>query len=400
MRILVMVNNFPWPQSIDGTFNLLHLRALRELGHEICVLRWAPWAPPLRKQWKRYRSIPDAYEYDGFRVRTLRVLIGPANLAIGSIRRQRQGAIAREIAAFTPDVVQVHGLIPAGVMALDSPVPYVLTGHGTETYKTPFLRDSLRALSHEIVTRAAFCVGVSDFVAGKLRMLGARDPRVIFNGADEDIFFPRDRVAARLELGLHPNRPTVMYAGHMLAQKGMAELQAAALALREMQPQFIFAGGNAMQPEIERTLRAAKIDALFPGVVGHEKLATLYAAADVVTLPSYAEGLPLLVCEAMCSGRAVVATNVGGIPEIVRDGETGYLIPPRDADALTDRLRRVLAGQPIRERFERAAYTFAREHLTWRVNARAYDEIYRDIVAGRYGNDGSSSALPALSTSA
>lgn len=381
MRILVMLNNFPWPDSIDGIFNWLHLRALRELGHEIRVVRWAPWSPPLRKRWQRYRSIPASYTHDGFKVQTLRVFVGPAHYGIGSINLQLRLAIAREIAAFAPEVVQVHGLIPAGVMAIDSPVPYILTGHGTETYRAPFVRENLRKVAEHVVAGAAACVGVSGFVADRLRILGATDPQVIFNGADDDVFFPRDRATARADLGLDPDAPVVMYAGHLIAQKGMDELQAAAIALRDLRAQFIFAGSGVMAEELQQTLAAAHVRAFFPGLVRQEALAAMYAAADVVALPSYAEGLPLFLCEAMNSGRAIVATRVGGIPEIVADGETGYLIEPRDSRALTARLRMILTNAALRDQFERAALNFAKTHLTWRINARQYDSLYRRVLA-------------------
>ena len=382
MRILVMVNNFPWPRSIDGIFNWLHLRAMRDLGHEIRVLRWAPWSPPLNDRWRHYRSIPSAYEHDGFPVRTFRVLIGPRHYGIGTIRYQLQTAVDREIAAFDPNIVQVHGLIPAGVMALGSKVPYVVTGHGTEAYKAPFKRESLKKVAHQVVTHAAACVGVSAFVAERLRMFGARDPRVIFNGADDAVFYPRSRSAARAELGLDAGAPTLLFAGHMLEQKGMRELLKAAFAIRNLRPQFIFAGDGELEGELRETLRSANIRALFPGVVDQRRLATMYAATDVVVLPSHAEGLPLLLCEAMCAGRAVVATRVGGIPEIVRDGETGYIVEPRDADGLARRLRDVLTDAVLRKRFEHEAFAFAREHLTWKANARAYEALY--LERGRF----------------
>jgi len=380
MRILVMVNNFPWAQSIDGIFNWLHLRALRDRGHQIRVLRWAPWAPPLRKRWMRYRSIPGEYVHDEFPVRTLRMLIGPANYGIGSIRLQSRVAVADEIASFSPDVVQVHGLLPAGVMALNATLPYVLTGHGSETYRSPFVRQSLRHLAGNILTHASACVGVSSFVADRLRVLGARDPHVIFNGADDAVFFPRDRRAARAALGFDSDAPTVLYAGHLIAQKGVRELVDAAIALRELGVQFIFAGYGVLGDELRADLAAAKVRAVFPGLVAHDVLATMYAAADVVALPSYAEGLPLLLCEAMCAGRAIVATRVGGIPEIVHDGRTGYIVEPRDAVGLTRRLRDVLTDALLQRRFERAAAAFAREHLTWKANALAYETLYRRLL--------------------
>jgi teichuronic acid biosynthesis glycosyltransferase TuaC len=381
VRILLIANNFPWAQNIDGIFNLLHARALRDRGHEVRVLRWAPWSPPLlRARWKRYRSIPSRYTIDDITVRTIRVLLGPRHRGIATLPFQARAALADEIAAFAPDVVHAHGLLPAGALALGASVPFVVTGHGSEVYRAPYSRPPLHRMAERIVARAAANVGVSNFIANHLRAFGARDARVIFNGADDRVFFPRDRAAARAALGLQPDGPTIVYAGHMYRDKGMYELLEAVRAIRDLKPQLVMAGGGELQGHLANELQSMGVDARFPGFVSHDELAPILAACDVVTLPSYAEGLPVSLCEAMCSGRAIVATRVGGIPEIVHDERTGFIVEPRDGPALADRLRRVLTDAPLKARFEAAALAFAREELTWSANARAYEATYERIL--------------------
>ena len=103
-------------------------------------------------------------------------------------------------------------------------------------------------------------------------------------------------------------------------------------------------------------------------------------AADVVTLPSYGEGLPNVVCEAMLNGNAVVATSVGGIPEIVDDGRSGLLVPAQDAQALAVALRRVASENALRAELEERALAFAREQLTWRISAQRYVKVYQRVA--------------------
>src|SRR5687768_4892209 len=105
------------------------------------------------------------------------------------------------------------------------------------------------------------------------------------------------------------------------------------------------------------------------------------AAADVFALPSWTEGFPLVVLEAMALGRPVVATAVGGTPELVADGETGLLVPPRDVAALTASLKRVLDDEGLRRRLgeagrRRVAERFSPEAMTRDVLA-VYDEVTR-----------------------
>jgi glycosyltransferase involved in cell wall biosynthesis len=109
----------------------------------------------------------------------------------------------------------------------------------------------------------------------------------------------------------------------------------------------------------------------------------MFGAADVVTLPSYNEGLPNVVCEAMLSGRAVVATTVGGIPEIVQHGCTGLLAGAGDVTGLHAALAQVAAAPEERARMEQLALEFAKDKLTWRVSARRYDEVLRQAATAR-----------------
>jgi glycosyltransferase involved in cell wall biosynthesis len=107
----------------------------------------------------------------------------------------------------------------------------------------------------------------------------------------------------------------------------------------------------------------------------------LLTASDVFAFPSHAEGLPGAVCEAMLSGRAVVASAVGGIPEIVQDGETGLLVPKANPAALAAAIQRVFADDVARAELERNARAFALKRLTWGMNAAAYDALYRETLA-------------------
>jgi glycosyltransferase involved in cell wall biosynthesis len=380
VRVLAVVNNFPVPGSIDGVFNLLALRALQERGHAVRVVRFLPWLPALRKRWDVYRDVPGSYSIDGIAVRTLRALIGPKNRGLASVAWQLRGAMARQVEAFDPDIVQVHGVLPAGLLASDVRAPIVVTGHGSDTYSLPFLRPSLETLAAGVIERAAACVGVSAFIASKMKTLGAKRPRVIFNGADDRIFFQRDREAARAALQLDPRRPVILFAARMVPEKGLAELREAVLALRDLRPQVVLAGpgdrGNTL-------FASTGIDVYAPGVVSHEELATLLAACDVFALPSHKEGLPVVLCEAMNAHRAIVATDVGGISEIVHDGESGFVIAPHNAASLARHLRLVLEDAHLRRMFERAAGAFAAKHLTWQANARAYEALYDGILRSR-----------------
>ena len=127
----------------------------------------------------------------------------------------------------------------------------------------------------------------------------------------------------------------VLFAGRLSPEKGIADLVAAAHDLP-----LVVAGDGPLRDLVP--------DAL--GFVGHDELERLYDEAAVVVLPSYREGLPLAVLEAMAHGRPVVATRVGGIPDLVEDGATGFLVEPGDVDGLRAALLRLLADPELRRR--------------------------------------------------
>jgi glycosyltransferase involved in cell wall biosynthesis len=115
-------------------------------------------------------------------------------------------------------------------------------------------------------------------------------------------------------------------------------------------------------------------------VEGAEKT-ELLGRARALALPSYSEGLPVVLLEAMASGTPCVATHVGGIPEVVKDGHTGYLIDPADRTALVDRIERLFADDAAWQRFSDAAVMSARRYDATAVSAQVVDE-YERLTAG------------------
>jgi glycosyltransferase involved in cell wall biosynthesis len=107
----------------------------------------------------------------------------------------------------------------------------------------------------------------------------------------------------------------------------------------------------------------------------------LLAALDIVAMPSRWEGLPMALLEAMAMSRAIVATRVAGIPEVIRDGENGLLVPPADPPALAAALDRLLGGGELRARLGRNALETLRRRYDVARTAREYEALYRAALA-------------------
>ena len=118
------------------------------------------------------------------------------------------------------------------------------------------------------------------------------------------------------------------------------------------------------------------------GLVPHDELAPLYERAAVMAVPSHREGFGVACAEAMAHGRPVVASAVGGLLDLVVDGETGLLVPPRDVDALRSALERLLGDAALRKRLGEAGRARIREHFTWPAVTDATIQAYEDALAG------------------
>lgn len=184
--------------------------------------------------------------------------------------------------------------------------------------------------------------------------------------------------------------PVLLYVGVLARYKGLVELCAALRALRERgrELRLVVAGGAgevgvAEADRIRDEIVAIGLGDALLGALPPEDVRRLLASADVFVLPSYWEGQPFSLLEAMAGGLAIVATRVGAIPEMVVDGESALLVPPRDADALTAALDRVLTDRDLRARLGRQARMRAERHYDVGVLARRLSCLYTSLPARR-----------------
>jgi glycosyltransferase involved in cell wall biosynthesis len=252
-------------------------------------------------------------------------------------------ARAARSASHDADVVHAHWL-PAGAVALLCGRPFVLTVHGTDVE----LARRAPWLARRILRRARAVVAVLQALARDAERLGARAVRVIPNGVD---------VPAAIEPEAHP--PEVLFAGRLSAEKGVEELVEAADGLN-----LVVAGDGPLRNRIPGAR----------GFVPAAELDRLYGRSAVVVCPSRRDGFNLVCAEAMAHGRPVVASAVGGLLDLVIDGETGIRVPPRDPVALRAAIDRLLGDADLRHRLGVAA----RDHV---VRLCDWDRIIEATIA-------------------
>jgi glycosyltransferase involved in cell wall biosynthesis len=244
------------------------------------------------------------------------------------------------------DLLHAHWLA-AGWVAARTGKPYVVQVWGTDVE----LARRAPWLARPVLRNARLVIAASTALAESARELGAAEVRVIPSGVD-----------LPAEVGEEASPPEVLYAGRLSPEKGVLELVAAADGMK-----LVVAGDGPLRPRVPGAL----------GFVPHGELQGLYARAAVVACPSRREGFGVACLEAMSHGRPVVATDVGGLRDLVVDGETGLVIPPRRPEALRAALERLLADEQLRRRLGASGRERAREHFSWQAVTDATLAAYR-----------------------
>ena len=270
-------------------------------------------------------------------------------------------ARAARRAAGEADLVHAHWL-PSGVAARATGRPYVVQLWGTDVA----LARRAPWLARPILRRARAVICPSTALAEEAERLGAREIEVIPSGVD----LPP-------ELGEEADPPEVLYAGRLSPEKGVLELVEAARDLN-----LVVAGDGPLRDRVP----------MARGFLPPDELAPLYARAAVVACPSHREGFGVACLEAMAHGRPVVASSVGGLLDLVVDGETGIHVPSGDVGALRAALERLLGDRELRRRMGEAGRRRAAERFSWDAVTRQTVELYARYAGKNPGRGGADSS--------
>lgn len=310
----------------------------------------------------RYRRIPGlvprsfisgevdtGYRLDGLDVETFsyRAITGVSRMVNGYVASR---ALTPRVRAFAPDVVLAYWVYPDGNAALRTArrigVPCVVGALGSDIHVRSGITEHL---TRSTIAQADALLTVSENMRQTaIARFGARPDKVhtIVNGFDTRVFHPRDQTAMRRKFGLEPGIRLILYVGRFVEAKGIRELIAAfqSIAANDPSARLAMVGDGVMRDDLSRIVaeRGLADKVLLPGGMEPEAVAEWIGASDVLTLPSWSEGYPNVLVEALACGRPVVATDVGGTREIV-SVSNGIMIPARDAGALASALELALA---------------------------------------------------------
>ncbi len=289
---------------------------------------------------------------------------------------------------FAPDILQTHGVKSHFLMrvsGLPKRRPWIAFHHG---YTTPDLKMRFyNQLDRWSLRAPVRIVTVSRAFERQLRAAGvsARRITVLHNAIEPDwMIGAENREAARSRLGIGKEERVVATVGRLSSEKAHVDLVRAAVKLdsldRDLPVRIVIVGEGPERSSIERLARELGISerVTLTGFLGDPR--PVYAAADVVALSSLSEGSPNALLEAMAAGVPVVATDVGGIPEIVTNEETALLVASRSPEALAGAILRVFADpEASRARADRARTLVASRHSP-AERVRKLAAIYREVA--------------------
>jgi teichuronic acid biosynthesis glycosyltransferase TuaC len=375
MKITVVTSYFPnsaRPYGGNSAFHTLRFLKPHANIEVICPHEHYPnvkWLAPGRYEILDRTYQPPEFKTTYFEYPAIPVLSRPFN---GPVCAR---ILLPYVRASRPELILNYWLYPDGFAAVrvgrSLGVPVIVGAIGSDIRRR---NDPLTVrLVRQTMLEADGVITVSEELRQRAITLGVPGDKIttILNGCDTSVFYPGDREAARCELGCDPGSEIVLYAGNLYVTKGLGELMEAFIGLAESRPRarLVMVGQGPYGETLARRAAAAGLEkrVSLPGRRDAAGVAAWMRAADLFCLPSHSEGCPNVIVEALACGRPVVATRVGGIPELLDDA-CGMLIPPRDAGELQRALERALA-----KTWDTAAIA--------RVHTRSWEEVAAATLA-------------------
>ncbi len=263
-------------------------------------------------------------------------------------------------------------------------IPVVVKIHGSDINEQPNYMGVGKMISW-CLSQAGGIVSVSHDLAKKVIDLGVDKSRVkvIYNGLDASLFYPMEKQKCRETLKINKDASIILYVGNLKEKKGCLDLFDAFAKFKQndRRIELVYIGGGACEQTIKAKTKQHNLEGLVHliGQQKHDVLPLWMGAADLVVLPSYAEGVPNVLLEAMACARPVVASNVGGIPEVVPN-TCGILVSPADSVQLYNAM-----DQALKQSWNIDALVSNAAQFSWEKNAKSISTLFLQQIPDKNG---------------
>jgi glycosyltransferase involved in cell wall biosynthesis len=380
------------PDAIEpyrALFNNRMLESLSRADVSLDVVSPRPFAPPVGP-YSEYGDLPLVEQWNDYAIHHPRFLyLLPKRFFYGLSGRSFQNRLSsyleREFGV--PDVFHACHIYFDGYGLLEysktHDVPLFTVAHGATLNEFEERSRSVQTKVRATLDGSRKVLCVSDALAENAReFVPAKRVETVPIGADPEKYPVDRRAALRRELGITPDATVALFVGQFTERKGIPDLTEVLPSLDAENAEFVFIGHGGDTEDVRQALWRSDFSNqhVYTGVTTLA-LRRWFALADVLVLPSRAEGRPTVIYEAMASKTAVLATRVGGIPEQVVDGETGRLVPSEDPTALASALRESLANPGrLREMGARGHQRLLEQDWTWAGHADRLTALHRDAI--------------------
>ena len=315
-------------------------------------------------------------------------------------------SLTKKASAINADVYEAHAVsgygFPKALEKQNIKKPFIHTIHGVladeyeqarkEGYPSVkgrlanYFMHNLAKLEEETAHNATLIVTISNYSLEKIQKhyrVHKSKVRIVPNGVDVERFKPTGNSESRRRFGLG-DEPVVLFVGSLIPRKGLPFLVEAAKKIVKQQAntKFLIVGEGPLKSQLTDSLKAANLlgNFSFLGNFKDEVLTDVYNCADVFVLPSIQEGQGIVLLEAQAAGKPVVAFDVGGINEAVRNRETGLLVERGSIDGLANALLKLLGDKTLREKLGDNGRRFVSENFTWDICAQRMLNVYREVL--------------------
>ena len=390
-RVLFLTSSFPRWRGDSTTPFILHLADdLVSLGWHVTVL--APHAEGARRH-----ELLGTIEVNRFRyfwpVRAQTICYGGGALA--NLRRSPLDAVKLPalVAAEwwctmrllrSVDLVHSHWILPQGAAVAITPARrHVATVHGSDVFGLE--AKPLQIIKSWALRRASAVTANSTATQAKVSELTRSRVEAELIPMGVDIRAPDRKAVASIRVRFAGSGPMVVFLGRVVEEKGVLDLVRAFASIRGRFPtaRLVVVGRGIDSDTVTQLAVDLGLDTAIdqPGWTDPCEVVNWFTAADVVVAPSWFEAQGLSVMEAQAAGAAVVATNVGGIPDVVQDGRTGILVEPRDPGALAAAVISLLDDPAGAAAIGQRAAEQARQRFSRQATARAFESLYNRVLA-------------------
>ncbi len=291
-------------------------------------------------------------------------------------------------------IIHAHSVIPTGFMSsIASKImgkPLFITAHGMDINnfeKKPFFNYFIsRAMNS-----SSKSIAVSEDLAKKMRKMVNDENKIVVlrNAVDTGRFNPTKNRSIRKDFGIRDEEILILFVGYLDEFKGIFELINAfnKITAENSNVKLMMVGTGPKKEDLLEILNKVGIEdkVIFTGVVEHQKIHRYYQSADIFVLPSYTEGLPVSILEAMATGVPVVATSVGGVPELITHGLNGFIVPPRDEEAFIEKLLILINDKNLRQQYANRSLKKIKEEFDIKVKISKLIELYKSSGFSRDG---------------